>query len=216
MAVEDAIAALREHWDDVITRLGPAQADELRGLIGKLGGPAHTAAVTRVSDILIEGLPREHPVRRALSGGRVLAPPVAEPGVMNPAGRVVVTAQPGSSEPATAEQVLRDVTERLLRAPAFSEQEVRQHGADPADPDLIWLRRRDGGRQWPRFQFGPHGPWPVVRTINRLLEAAADPIGVADWWLSRNGWLDGQPGLMLGQVPDDSLVSAARAVGSEA
>jgi hypothetical protein len=54
-----------------------------------------------------------------------------------------------------------------------------------------------------------------VRAINTLLNAAGDPIGVADWWLSRNGWLGTRPSDLLGRVPDEVLLSAARAVGSE-
>ena len=51
--------------------------------------------------------------------------------------------------------------------------------------------------------------------MNQLLDAAADPLGAADWWLSSNGWLGEQPSLLIGQVPDDLLVRAARAIGSE-
>jgi hypothetical protein len=57
----------------------------------------------------------------------------------------------------------------------------------------------------------------VVRVINGMLGAGADPVGVADWWLSKNGWLDAQPSLLLGlgRDADDQLISAARAVASE-
>ena len=57
MAVEDAIAALREHWDDVIAKLGPEAAGELRRLVGQLDGPAREAAADQIVDILVEGLP---------------------------------------------------------------------------------------------------------------------------------------------------------------
>ena len=86
----------------------------------------------------------------------------------------------------------------------------------PLIPGVIRLPRPDGGQQWPAFQFAPgNGPLPVVRAINTLLDSAADPIGVTDWWLSRNGWLDGPPSELLGHVPDDVLLDAARVVGSE-
>ena len=111
--------------------------------------------------------------------------------------------------PRPGELILRSVAGRLLRAPALSEDQVRQRGADPADPGLIRLDRPDGGQQWPEFQFAPgRGPWPVVREVNQLLEAAAYPLGAADWWLSRNGWLDGQPSQLIGTIPDDHLVRA--------
>jgi hypothetical protein len=215
MAVEDAIVALREHWDDVISRLGPAKGEEVRGLIGRLGGPDHKGAVNRIADILVGELPREHPVRRALSQGYLFAPPVVDWASITLALQDVAVVRPFDSDPPPVQQVLHNIIERLLSGPAFTEEEVTRHGADPADPDLIWLNRPDGSRQWPKFQFGPDGPLPVVRTINRLLGVAADPAGVADWWLSRNGWLDGRPSQLLGEVPDELLVSAARAVGSE-
>ena len=91
-----------------------------------------------------------------------------------------------------------------------------RRGADPADPGLIRLDRPGGGGQWPEFQFAAEGGLlPVVRAVNQLLHAASDPVGAADWWLSRNAWLDGQPSLLIGEVPDDYLVRAARAVGAE-
>jgi hypothetical protein len=119
-------------------------------------------------------------------------------------------------DPRPSGWILRDVTERLLGAPALTESEVRRRGADPADPGLIRLDRADGGWQWPEFQFArAGGPWPVVRAVNQLLGAAADPVGTADWWLSKNGWLDDEPQRLIGTVPDDLLMQAARAVGSE-
>ena len=55
----------------------------------------------------------------------------------------------------------------------------------------------------------------MVRAVNDLLDAAGDPVGAADWWLSRNAWLGGQPSLLIGRVPDDYLVRAARALSAE-
>jgi hypothetical protein len=238
MAVEHAIEALQEHWDDVVSQLTSDESRELRTLIGRLGGPDHEQVVARIVDLLVEGLPPRHAVRRALAKGDLFAPaatdwpvitsalqdraavipsPAADPGDEDPGDEDPGDDDPGDEEPPTAAEILRTVTGRLLAAPALTEEEVREHGADPGDPSLIRLERPDGGRQWPIFQFtAGNGPLPVVRTINNLLGAAADPLGVADWWLSRNGWLDGKPSLLLGRVSDDRLVSAARAVGSDA
>jgi hypothetical protein len=108
------------------------------------------------------------------------------------------------------------VTERLLSAPALTEEEIRRRGADPADPGLVRLERPDGGGQWPSFQFAPDGgPLPVVREVNRELDAVAYPLGAADWWLSRNGWLGERPSQLIGRIPDDHLIRAARAIRSE-
>ena len=224
MAVEDALVALGEHWDDVASQLDTAQMAEVRVLISRLGGAGYDRAVTRIADILVVGLPATHPVRRALAGGYLFeAAPAFD--------RIVVTADlqhladvflsPSEAGEADGDappvaHIVRVVTDRLLAAPALTEQEVRARGADPADPGLIRLGRPAGGWQWPEFQFAAGaGPLPVVRTINSLLGAAADPLGVAGWWLCVNGWLGRPPSQLIGQVADQLLVSAARAVSSE-
>jgi hypothetical protein len=215
MAIEDAVNALPEHWDDVLARLGPEKAAELTTLAGMLGGDDHHRAATRIAGLLMAGLPARHPVRRALVGGYLLAPGAIDPGAVAAIlSRRLTVSVPG--ELPTAAEILHAVTDRLLAAPAYSEQEVRRSGADPEDPVLIRLARPDGGRQWPAFQFAPGqaGALPVVRAINAMLGAAADPVGVADWWLSGNAWLSAQPSLLLGRDADDRLLSAARAVGS--
>lgn len=219
MAIEDAIEALLEHWDNVVAQLSSQAAAELRGLVGQLRGADRPAAVDRIVDILVDELPARHPVRRALVRGDMYAPAVLdwdtiaadllERAVLSP------DVAQDADVPSVAE-ILRIVTERLLAVPALSEQQVRERGTDPADPGLIRLPRPSGGHQWPAFQFTPgDGPYPVVRTVNTMLHAARDPIGVADWWLSRNSWLDGRPSELLGRVPDGDLLGAARAIHSE-
>lgn len=209
------MAALTEHWEDVVSRLGAAKSEELRGFIAAMGGPDHKRAVARIADLVVEELPPEHPVRRALVEGHLLTsatldwPALTETLRGKAAGLLVGEEHPG-------ELVLRSVAGRLLRAPALTADEVRERGADPADPGLIRLDRADGGQQWPAFQFAPGaGPLPVVREVNQLLDAARYPLGAADWWLSRNGWLGDQPSQLIGKVPDDYLISAARAIRSE-
>ena len=219
MAVEDAIGALLEHWDEVVAQLGPEAAAELRRLVGELRGPGREEAVDRIVDLLDQELPVRHPVRRALVQGDLAAPTVLDWEIISAA----LLEQAGLSfddaaftDVPSVDEILRIVTQRLLAAPALSEQQVREHGIDPADPGLVRLTRPDGSHQWPAFQFVPgDGPHPVVLAINTMLHAARDPIGVADWWLSRNSWLDGRPSELLGQVPDRVLLSAARAIHAE-
>ncbi len=214
MAVEDAIRALLDHWDDVVSRLGAPAQRELRDLVAELGGPGHKRAVSRLADLLAEELPPDHAVRRALARGYLFAPAVADWTELRIS--LEALAWPPEDGASVSGTLLAGVVDRLLRAPALTEGEVRRRGADPADPDLIRLDRRDGGRQWPEFQFRPgSGPLAVVRLVNDLLGAAADPVGAADWWLSRNAWLDGQPSLLIGVIPDDHLVRAARALSAE-
>jgi hypothetical protein len=215
MAVEDAIVALRDHWDDVVSHLGAAKTQELRDLVEELDGPGHIRAATRIADLLVEELSPDHPVRRALAQGYLLAPPVADWSALKLSLHTLAW-RLTDADPRTGDSILADVLARLLRAPTLTEDELRHRGADPADPGLIRLDRPGGGHQWPEFQVAAGGGLvPVVRAVNELLDAAGDPIGAADWWLSRNAWLDGQPSLLIGVVPDDYLVRAARAVSAE-
>lgn len=245
MAIEHAMVALQEHWDDVIEMLGPERSRRLRELIEGLGGADQARVVSRMAGLLVEGLPPEHPVRRALTEGTLFAPaamdwaalstplqalaavwPDAEPAARQDADLAAAApdadltrdadlAGDGPDPDLTPDALLRSVAERLLRAPALGEDQVAGRGSDPADPDLIRLDRPDGAAQWPAFQFAPGGgPWPVVREVNRILDAARYPLGAADWWLSRNGWLDEVPSALIG-VADDRLVRAARAIRSE-
>jgi hypothetical protein len=220
MAAEDMIAALPQYWDDVGVQLGPDATRELTALIGQLGGPGHNRVVDLITDILIEGLPARHPVRRKLAGGDLSATATIDWAEIVSSLRAETGAsRAGLAEPpwAAGGPVLAEVTRRLLTAPALGEADVRRRGVDPADPALICLQRDDGSRQWPQFQFARDGGMlPVVRAVNEVLQAGSDPIGTADWWLSRNGWLGERPAELIGRVPDVMLVDAARAVGSEA
>lgn len=215
MAVEDAIRALLDHWDDVVSRLDAERRQQLRDLVAGLGGPEHQRAVAELADLLVDELPPDHPVRRALAQGYLLTPTATLDWAELRVSLEALAWRPGDGAGA-GEPVLAAVLDRLLRAPALTEDEVRRRGADPADPDLIRLDRRDGGQQWPEFQFAPgDGPLTVVRVVNDLLDAAGDPVGAADWWLSRNAWLNGQPSQLIGVIPDDLLVRAARALSAE-
>jgi hypothetical protein len=234
MAFEDALQALLEQWADVSTRLDDESRAELDRLLGDLAGPEQSQAIAAFADFLVENLPRDHVVRLALIGGSMYA--------RNPVDRATVVfnlrelsaadlpAEPGGSPPARADLLnqggssppgwaaLREVTDRLLRKPAYNALQLRELGVDPADPELIRLRRADGAFQWPMFQFRPGAAAPeadVVRRINGLLGAHEDPIGVADWWFGGNAWLGGSPYRLLGQVPDDLLIQAALAVAAE-
>ncbi|HEY5017778.1 MAG TPA: hypothetical protein VII59_13485 [Streptosporangiaceae bacterium] len=229
MAVEDAMVLLTEQWDDVIARLDGARGQELRGLITQIGGAEGTGAVIRITQLLVSELPPEHPVRRALAEDDLYVGAPTDWAALRDLLVVVartpdaepVAGQDDASAPAgtvdeTPAGILAEVTARLLRAPALTERDVRLRGADPADPGLLRLDRPDGGQQWPSFQFAADGgPLSVVRTVNTLLGAETDPLGVADWWLGANPWLDGRPSDLIGDVPDEVVLRAARAVIEE-
>jgi hypothetical protein len=223
VAFEDAILALREHWTDVIARLDDRSRDDLVRTLGELDGPDRPTAMTLTATLLVEKLPREHPVRRALVSGSMFAPASLDwAEVLRDFQELSAAGLPSLAAPASAAEavtVVDEVTARLLRQPALSEAELRELGLDPGDTGLIRLRRADGGYQWPAFQFTSARSLPVpavVRKINELLGGSRDPVGTADWWLSRNGWLGDRPYRVLGRIPDDLLVEAARAVTAEA
>jgi len=206
------MVALREHWDDVMSRLPGAKGEQFRVLVENMGGADQATIVTEIADFLVENLPPEHPVRRALAEGYLFQSTAIDWTALELDLRGKAKDGPSS----IGGLILRSVVERLLSAPALTEDEVRQRGGDPADPGLIRLDRADGSRQWPQFQFAVGaGPLPVVQAVNQVLGAAADPVGAADWWLSRNGWLNGEPHQLIGRVPDDVLMRAARAIRSE-
>ncbi|MFF7177618.1 hypothetical protein [Streptomyces sp. NPDC008121] len=125
---------------------------------------------------------------------------------------------PEAPAPLTPEQIIAGVRRRLLDAPALGPRQLRarQDGASPPG-ELIRLADPVHGARYPAFQFaggtaGTGGPLPVVLRINRLLLADIDPWGAADWWLSRNSWLGGPPASLLGELPDEVLAGAARAL----
>ncbi|MCC9707487.1 DUF3168 domain-containing protein [Streptomyces sp. MNU76] len=107
--------------------------------------------------------------------------------------------------------------ERLLAEPALTETDLTELFGVAADqPGLIRLRAAAGPEQLPAFQFDGEGrPRPLVLAINAMLGAAADPWGVADWWLGPNPWLDAVPATLLGTGLDDQLLAAASVVGED-
>jgi hypothetical protein len=219
VAFEDAILALREYWTDVMDRLDDRSRADLIRLLDRLDGTDRPRASAMTADFLVEKLPRDHPVRRALVSGTMFAPATLDwPDVLESFRQLSAAERQGLVVPAPAATVVREVTARLLRQPALTEEEVRDLGLDPADPGLIRLRRADGRYQWPSFQFAPSELGPVsdvVRRVNKLLGANSDPIGAADWWLSRNDWLGEAPCRLLGQIADHLLIEAAQAVVAE-
>lgn len=144
------MAALTEHWDDVVSRLGAAKSEELRGFIAAMGGPDHKRAVARIADLVVEELPPEHPVRRALVEGYLLTSATLDWSAITQTlhGKAVGLLV---SEEHPSDLILRSVADRLLRAPALDADQVRQRGADPGDAGLIRLSRADGSQQWPAF-----------------------------------------------------------------
>ncbi|MFF8815439.1 hypothetical protein [Streptomyces pactum] len=119
---------------------------------------------------------------------------------------------------------LGPVRRRLLAAPALSAAEVADGGGGAraagaggavrgAPRGLIALTNDAGRTVFPAFQFAAGAtPWPVVREVNTVLEAGADPWGAADWWLSPHTWWGVPPAGLPGQGRDAELLAAARSL----
>jgi hypothetical protein len=121
-----------------------------------------------------------------------------------------------SETPITLDEFDRQVEARLLSLPSLTQNEVRRNNVDPDDDGLIRLPVPNRGVRLPAFQLNPAGrPWPVLREVNRRLNAAADPWGVAYWWVDPHQWLAASPATLLGQGRDDRLRWAAASIGQE-
>jgi hypothetical protein len=229
MTLPNAIAALAASWDDVIARLAGEQRLTLADLMAEvLAGEddIRGEAALDIMSLLSQVLPPGHPVRRAFAaegegGGERLAPAAvpwdAALAALRPRAaqlQILVGAGPGPGS--RVDRIRQGIEAWLLSAPALDPPEVRRRGGDPQDPGLIRLDQPGAGVRFPAFQFGADGqPRPVVAIINRLLNAEDDPWGVADWWLGVSAWVGAAPADVLGQVDDQLLIEAARAVSEE-
>jgi hypothetical protein len=225
MGTADAIAVLIQDWRLIKDELTIADQAKVTDLVRALAvEPIPDSAIAEAEDvvrIVSRALPSGHRLREALTGAG--------------AGTLRLT---GGRDPVdlarwfTAREELRrqvlpeldavstlDVhsgaSEWLLGHESLTEDEVRAAGHDPRDDDLIRLPVSPGRSQWPAFQFR-HEHQELVRAINRLLDAAADPWGAADWWLGRHARLGASPAELIGTVADDVLAAAAAAERSEA
>ena len=191
------IEALAGHWDETVSLLDESDRRLVEEWVRRIeAAPADEQTVQEaasdIAALLAVRLVPGHPVWAAISAGTRLAPSPTDWSRLASALRVLPDIT-GTAAP-TAAEVDADADAWLLAAPAYTEQEVRNHGGDPADEDLIRLWPEGGLVRLPAFQFDPAGlRIGVVVAINRPLNVDADPWGVAGWWLGRNAWLEGVP-----------------------
>ncbi|MEV7008518.1 hypothetical protein [Streptosporangium sp. NPDC051022] len=215
--------------------------DLLRRIATETGDEA-TAAWFELLSLLRLSLPRGHEIRRVIlleTAGyrgasvaddlsvtlerlREMLPDLAELDLdegMPPERRAEAdlgeeTSQEPRAETGLDEEILR-VREALLATPCLTPGELLAAGGAPDRPGLLRLRRADGGVRLPSFQFGPGGvPLPAVLTVNRILGAATDPWGAADWWLRGNALLDEIPARLVADQ-GDLVAEAALALREE-
>jgi hypothetical protein len=230
------LRAVAEYWDDIIRLADEEQRARLRALVAGTAEPDPVEARAALADLLLDVLPPDHPIIRVMqtvvmfsagttfSGARqadalrwlreqvdaIGAPEPEAPGAVAPA-----TAAAGPEAAADLDEFDELVRGRLLRLPSLTADEVRGM-ADPDDKGLIRLAGPDRQVRLPAFQFTPDGrPWPVVREVNARLGAAADPWGVACWWVDPHQRLAASPADLLGRDSDDLLRWAAALVGEE-
>ena len=233
---DPVLRAVAASWDDIQRHADPRQRKRLAALVAGMAEPDADEARAALADELLDILPPGHPVSQLLratpmysdepsarseaeladdlrrlstlvSAGS-LAVPAAAAAVSATVSAAAGTGPPGGDFD-------RQVQARLLALPSLSADDPRSLAVAP-DPALIRLPRPDGTAQLPAFQFGPSGaPWPVVREINELLDAAGDPWGIACWWVDPHERLDTAPAALLGRDEDAVLRLAAKTAGED-
>ena len=109
-------------------------------------------------------------------------------------------------------------TQELLTSPEAARRlapTLRQKIDSYRRRSLLLGLPRDGGQRflYPAFQIDATRQeiFPEVREVNERLDAAADPWGVASWWISPNGLLGVSPMDLVGHSAP-SVVEAAQAM----
>lgn len=226
MALGDVVATVVARWGEILPYLEPEDLQAIADGIRRVDSAADQALASNalaadLVTLMVVRLPAGHPVRAAAMSLTRFAGPAAENVTVVPDLRAlpgIATALSSAAGPAgSGRQVSgREVTVRLLAAPAFTPDEIREAGGDPDRDDLVRLTEPAGGLRLPSFQFGAQGgPLPVVSAVNLLLHASEDPWGAADWWLGANGWLGAVPAELIGRVDDLLLTEAAAAEASD-
>ncbi|MET8700068.1 hypothetical protein ABZW10_14540 [Kitasatospora sp. NPDC004723] len=213
------LAAAAADWDRLAGLLKPASGSQLEARLQALrsagqDGPARLQAAEKAARLLLEALPDAESGRLDdASGARFAGDPQDRSHLGFHADDLAVLVLDGHR---MVGPVLGPTRARILAVPALDPDEVRLLGGDPGAAGLLRLTGLGGRLRLPGFQFGVAGaPLPTVVEVNTLLDAERDPWGVADWWLSANAWLGGNPADLLGAGRDGQLVDAARYLSEE-
>ena len=170
MAAEDVFRSLSSHWAGTVAYL---TAEDLRLIdetarltAAAAAGTGDTrdarTAMLRLTTVLYDRLPAGHPVSIAISSGVMFAgsvpfasqlPAIAvaldavaalSPAALSPAEVPPDAVPPAEVPPAAVPDDSDEAADWLLAAPALTGQQVRDGGADPAEPGLIRLAGPDG------------------------------------------------------------------------
>jgi hypothetical protein len=210
VALADALLILARSWPELRERLAPDQVDAVRRELAAAahGAPWDPAILlgTALSDE-----PAEHPAWTALAASTerrtsVEAVPVVAAAM---ALRLVIegSVQVRSGDPDAIEQAAEA---RVLLVPMLTLEPTEPRDV-PAD---VLVVPHHGHLEAPRFQFDDEGGvLPPVSEVNRSLDAADDPWGVASWWLSPHAGLHAIPADAVRTDSADDVVAAAAAAG---
>lgn len=205
------LAAAAARWDRIAGRIAEPTRDRLAALLavvrhGRADAGTRDRAAEEAAGLLRAALPGEFALQDGRFGPGAPDAPATHLGFHAEDLAVLVLDGHRMVGP-----VLGPVRDRLLAAPALDADTVLRRGGDPYAPELIRLPGAGGRPQLPRFQFSEGTlPWLVVLEVNELLDAAHDPWGAADWWLSSNAWLGAAPAGLLGTGDDRRLVDTVR------
>ena len=204
------LAAAAAGWDRLAGRIAEPTRERLAVLLavvrqGLADARTRDDAAEEAAGLLREALPGEFGVQESRTGTGTLDAPTH---LGFHAEDLAVLVLDGHR---MVGPVLGPVRERLLAAPALDADTVLRRGGDPYAPELIRLPGAGGRPRLPQFQFSEGTlPWLVVLEVNTLLDAAHDPWGAADWWLSDNAWVGTAPAALLGTGNDHRLADTAR------
>lgn len=123
-------------------------------------------------------------------------------------------------QPRTPEQILKEAQAAIWELPMLTSTEAgRQLGSTASNPRELPRRLREessllglpgrSGYCYPKFQIDPEKQriHPEAAEVNRRLDAADDPWGVASWWISPDDRLGGRRPLdLLGTAEAVKLV----------
>ncbi|MEV5983124.1 hypothetical protein [Streptomyces sp. NPDC052114] len=206
-----------EHRDTIRAHLGEQPHALLLARVRALAetAPDDNRAVRRALQgvrLALLPLPFDHPVRLAVDSERLAGPPVG-PAAVGEARKLLARLAGPPDTSVTTTEIVETSRRALLTAPSLSEGEARARCDGAVPSELIRLPDPERGPRYPDFQFVRDGrPYAVVLRVNRTLLADIDPWGAAAWWLGGNTWLGGPPASFVGELPDEELCGAARAL----
>lgn len=120
-----------------------------------------------------------------------------------------------ASEDARADLLEEAVRRSVLRF-GYTVIDIEQANESRAVEAPLIIVELNGQFAVPHFQLQSDSDTQrIVEEVNTVLEAWADPLGAASWWLSPNGWLGNVPAALLDTAREGEIVFAAEQLTSD-